>query len=131
MNAIPYGSLSRRERQVMEFLYRKPGASVSEIRGGISKPPGYSAVRATVGILERKGNLRHVQQGKKYLYSPVVSRGQAVQGAVRHLLETYFEGSLEEAVAAMVQLHGKELRTAEIGRLEQAIRRLRRKERQR
>ncbi len=112
----------------MEYLYSKPGASVAEILEGIADPPGYSAVRATVNILERKGNLHHVQKGKKYLYSPVASRGNAVRGAVRHLLSTYFEGSLDEAVAAIVKIHGKELSTPEIERLEKIIRKLRKQE---
>ena len=106
----------------MEFLFRKPGSSVAEILQGIADPPGYSAVRATVSILERKGNLRHLQEGKKYLYSPVTSRGKAVQGAVKHLLSTYFDNSLEQAVAALVKLHGKELSEEDIKNLERMIR---------
>ncbi len=128
MSAVPHGNLSRRERQIMEFLYRKPGASVAEILEGIPDPPGYSAVRATVNILERKGNLRHVQKGKKYLYSPITPRSRAVEGAVRHLLSAYFKDSLEGAVAAMVRIHGKELSTPEIERLEKIIRKLRKQE---
>jgi len=112
----------------MEFLYGARCASVAEIRQGISSPPSYSAVRATVNILERKGNLRHVQKGKKYLYSPLTSRRKAVEGAVQHLLRAYFKDSLEEAVAAMVRVHGKELSAADVERLEKAIRKLRKKE---
>jgi predicted transcriptional regulator len=68
---------------------------VAEILEGIPDPPGYSAVRALVNILERKGHLSHVQEGKKYLYSPVTPRRQAMRGAVRQLLNTYFDNSVE------------------------------------
>jgi len=120
---MPHSSLSRRERQIMEFLYRKPGASVTEIRKGIANPPGYSAVRATVNILERKGHLKHVREGKKYLYSPITPRRKAMQAAVRQLLSTYFDNSVESAVTALVTLHGKDLSSTDIERLEKLIRR--------
>ncbi len=122
MSSVPYGSLSRRERQIMEFLYRKRAATVADILKGIPNPPSYSAVRTTVNILERKGHLRHVKEGKRYLYSPVTSRGKAVQAAVKHLLSTYFDNSLEQAVAALVKLHGKELSEEDIKNLERMIR---------
>ncbi len=125
MSAVPYGSLSRRERQIMEFLYRKRAASVAEVLKGIPDPPSYSAVRTTVNILERKGHLRHVKEGRKYLYSPVTSSRKAVQGALRHLLSTYFDNSLEQAVAALVKLHGKALSEEDFERLERMIRKQR------
>ena len=120
---MSYSSLSRRERQIVEFLHRKPRASVAEILKGIPNPPGYSAVRATVNILERKGHLSHVQEGKRYLYSPVATRRKAMQGAVRQLLSTYFDNSVEKAVTALVSLHGKDLSATDIERLEKLIRR--------
>jgi BlaI family penicillinase repressor len=112
----------------MEFLYRNPGAPVAEILRGIPDPPGYSAVRATVSILERKGHLRHTQQGKKYLYSPIASRSKAAKGAVQHLLSAYFDNSPEAAVAAIIRLHDKDLIATDIERLERIIDRLRKKE---
>jgi BlaI family penicillinase repressor len=123
---MSYSNLSRRERQIMEFLYKTQRASVAEILKGIPNPPGYSAVRATVNILERKGHLSHVLEGKKYLYSPVAPRRQAMRGAVRQLLSTYFDNSVEKAVTALVALHGKDLRAADIERLEKLIRRKKR-----
>jgi predicted transcriptional regulator len=128
MSAFPYGSLSKRERQIMEFLYGKRGASVAEILKGMPNPPSYSAVRTTVNILERKGHLRHVRKGKRYLYSPVTSSRKTVQGALRHLLSTYFDNSIEEAVTAMVRLHGKALSADDFERLERMIRKQRKKE---
>ncbi len=82
-------------------------------------------MRTTVNILERKGHLRHVKEGKRYLYSPVTSSRKAVQGALRHLLSTYFDNSLEQAVAALVKLHGKALSEEDFERLERMIRKQR------
>ena len=85
-----HGGLSRRERQIMEMLYRKQSASVEDIRGEIANPPSYSAVRVIVNVLERKGHLRHSRKGKKYVYTPTVppKEGSAGGGAASpaHLL---------------------------------------------
>ena len=121
MSLGPHSSLSRRERQIMEILYRKKRAAVGEIREEMPSPPSYSAVRATVNILERKGHLSHVREGKRYVYAPSTPRRKAMRGAVRHLLGTYFDNSLEKAVTAMLELHGKDLSDEEIHRLAQII----------
>jgi BlaI family penicillinase repressor len=121
MSMGPHSSLSRRERQIVEILYRKKRAAVAEIREEIPSPPSYSAVRATVNILERKGYLTHSREGKRYLYAPSTPRRKAIPGAIRNLLGTYFDNSLEKAVTAMLELHGKELSDEEIDRLAQAI----------
>jgi BlaI family penicillinase repressor len=117
-----HNSLSRRERQIMEVLYRRNGATVAEIRAELPNPPSYSAVRTTTNILERKGYLNHVQKGRSYLYNPVTPRRQAMQGAIRQLLSTYFDNSLEKAVTAMVVMHNKDLSAEDIARLEKVIR---------
>ena len=122
MRAGPHNSLSRRERQIMEVLYRRAGATVAEIRAELPDPPSYSAVRTTTNILERKGFLHHVQKGRSYLYSPLIPRRQARQGAIRQLLSTHFDNSLEKAVTAMVALHSKDLSPEDIARLQKAIR---------
>jgi BlaI family penicillinase repressor len=121
MNTGPHSSLSRRERQIMEIIYRKKRAAVGEIRDEIPSPPSYSAVRATVNILERKGYLIHTRQGKKYLYAPSTSRRKTVHGAIRHMLSTYFDNSLEKAVTAMLELRRKDLSDEEIDRLARLI----------
>ena len=118
----PQSRLSRRERQVMEVLYRKGSASVAEILEEIPEPPGYSGLRCTVNVLERKGYISHVRQGKKYVYSPTTPRRKALRGALRQLLRTYFEDSPAEALAAIVALHRKDLSPADIKRLEELIR---------
>ena len=85
-------------------------------------PPSYSAVRTTTNILERKGYLRHGRKGQSYLCKPVTPRQQARQEAIKHLLGTYFNNSLEKAVTAMVTMHRKDLSTEDIARLEKSIR---------
>ena len=122
MSKSSHGNLSRRERQIMEVLYRQNGATIAEILADLPNPPSYSAARTTTNILERKGYLRHVQKGKSYLYHPLTSRRKARQEAIGHLISTYFENSLEKAVTAMVKLHGKDLSAEVIARLEKAIR---------
>jgi BlaI family penicillinase repressor len=116
-----HGGLSRRERQIMEILYRKNSASVEEIRCEIPSPPSYSAVRVIVNVLERKGHLGHVQQGKKYVYTPIVPRKKAEERALRSLLHTYFENSLHRAVTAMLELHKGDLNDDDIEKLARAI----------
>jgi BlaI family transcriptional regulator, penicillinase repressor len=116
-----HSSLSRRERQIMETLYRKKTASVLEVLREIPDPPSYSAVRATVNILERKGFLKHSKVGKKYVYSPKIPQRKAMRGAVNLLLRTYFEDSLEKAVTAMLEIHKDDLSVADFERLAEII----------
>jgi predicted transcriptional regulator len=106
----------------MEVLYRKGRASVAEILAEISEPPGYSGLRCTVNVLERKGYISHMRQGKKYVYSPTTPRRNALREALRQLLRTYFEDSPAEALSAIVALHRKDLSPADIQRLEMLIR---------
>lgn len=106
----------------MEVLYRKRSASVAEILEAIPDPPGYSGLRCTVNVLERKGYLAHVRKGKKYIYTPTTPRSKALRGALRQLLGTYFGDSPVDAVAAIVALHRKDLNSADIERLERLIR---------
>jgi BlaI family transcriptional regulator, penicillinase repressor len=118
---VVQSSLSRRERQIMEIVYRKSQASVEEIRAAMPQPAGYSAVRVIVNVLERKGHLRHTWQGKKYIYRARVPRTSAIKGALQHLLQTYFGGSLPKAMAAMVQLHARDLTDDDLEELVRAI----------
>ena len=104
-----HATLSRRERQIMEIIYRASSASVEKIRASMPQPASYSAVRVIVNVLERKGHLKHVKLGKKYIYNATAPRTKAVRGAIKNLLSTYFGNSLPRAVAAMVQQHAKDL----------------------
>ena len=95
--------LSKRQRQIMEAVYRLERASVGEVRGAIPDPPSYSAVRTTMNILVERGLLTTARQGRKYCYSPTIPHGQVRQSAVQHLLQTYFNDSIEQAVAALIE----------------------------
>jgi predicted transcriptional regulator len=118
----PHAGLSRRERQIVEILYRKKRGSVKDIRGEMPDPPSYSAVRTTVNILERKGYLTHTANGNRYIYAPKTSRQKATRGALKHLLGTYFDNSLEKAVTAMIELRAGDLTEADLERLSELIR---------
>ena len=96
--------LSRRERQIMDIIYGLGQASVTQVRHGMSDAPSYSAVRALMRILEEKGHLKHTAEGKRYIYAPTASRKQASRSAVRRLLRTFFDGSTEQALAALLEV---------------------------
>lgn len=113
--------LSRREREIMEVLYAADGLTVAEVRERMPEPPGYSAVRAMLRILEEKGHIRHEERGPRYVYSPVVSRVKARRSALKSLVQTFFDGSPEQAVAALIDESRAKLGTAELDRLAQLI----------
>jgi len=115
----PYLHMSRRERQVMDILYREGRATVARIREQIPEPPTYSAVRALMRVLEEKGRVRHEEVGLQYVYSPAVPRDEAKESAMGHLVRTFFGGSAEEAVAALVS--GHEFSRDELDRLGRLI----------
>jgi predicted transcriptional regulator len=119
--------LSRRERQIMDVLYRRARATAAEIHRNLPDPPSYSAVRAMLRTLEEKGHLRHEAQGPRYVYRPTQSVEKAKRSALRHLLETFFGGSVEHAVAALVEGSAAKLSQKELDRLSQLIEEARRK----
>jgi len=125
--ADPYQELSRRERQIMDAVYRLGRASVTEVLGELPDPPSYSAVRAMIGKLEEKGHLRHLQDGPRYLYLPTRPREEATENALERVLRTFFDGSPARAVAAVLDMGGEELTREELddiaARIEQARRR--------
>lgn len=96
--------LGPRERQIMDAVFRLGRASVAQVRRELSTPPSYSAVRTILGILEEKGLLRHEQEGLRYIYRPTVTRGVARQSALKHLVHTFFDGSPEQAAAALLAM---------------------------
>jgi predicted transcriptional regulator len=95
-------SLARRERQIMDILYRLEKATVGEVLAKLTGKSSYSTVRAQLRVLEEKGHVSHEEQGLRYVYAPVVSRDIARRSALRHLIETFFEGSIEKVVAALL-----------------------------
>jgi BlaI family transcriptional regulator, penicillinase repressor len=121
VTAQPVIQLSRRERQIMDVLYRQGKATAADVREGMPDPPSYSAVRAMLRILEEKGHVRHEQDGPRYLYLPTVGRERAKRSALRHLVNTFFEGSAEQVVAALLDVSAPELSDAELARLSAMI----------
>ena len=117
----PLSSLSRRERQIMEVLYREGRATAGEVLERLPDPPGYSAVRALLRILENKGQIRHAADGNRYVYEPRVARERAGRPALAGVLETFFDGSTEKAVAALLDLSRAELSDADFDRLSDLI----------
>ena len=113
--------LGKRERQIMEAIYRRKSASVKDVMEEISNPPSYSAVRATINILESKGFLKHRKMGLKYVYSPTISHKKAMRAAVAKLLKTYFNNSIEDAVASIIEIHSKEFDSTDFERLTRLI----------
>jgi len=114
-------SLSRRERQIMEVLYKDGRATASEVLERLPDPPGYSAVRALLRILENKGQIRHAADGNRYVYEPRLPRDRAGRPALAGVLETFFDGSAEKAVAALLDLSRHELTNADLDRLSDLI----------
>ena len=96
--------LGRRERQIVEILYRLGKASVAEVLASLPDPPTYSAVRGMLALLEEKGHVRHRRDGMRYVYAPVIAPGKARQSALRHLVSTFFEGSTLAAAAALLEM---------------------------
>ena len=113
--------LSRRERQIMDFLFQRGKASVGEVMDGIPDPPGYSAVRATLRTLEQKGRVTHEEDGRAYIYRPTLRREAARKSALTHVLKTFFDNSAEQAVAALLELKGPRLSEAQLERVSQLI----------
>src|SRR5207253_7527492 len=113
--------LSRRERQIMEILYQRGKASASEVREAMQDAPGYSAVRALLRVLEDKGHVKHQAEGLRYVYVPVVARDKAKRAAVKHVLDTFFNGSPEQIVAALLDVKSPALTRDELDRMAEMI----------
>ena len=118
--------LSRRERQIMDVIYRSGRATAQEVRGAMPDPPSYSAVRAMLRVLEEKGHLTHRQDGPRYVFEPTVPREAARESALRHMVRTFFGGSASGAVAALLDMEGERLSQDELDRLAEAVERARR-----
>jgi predicted transcriptional regulator len=121
--------LSRRERQIMEIVYELGRASAADVREKMPDPPSYSAVRAMLRILEDKGHIRHEQDGPRYVFLPTVPREQASENALRRLVRTFFEGSPEGAMAALLDLEGDHLDDEALRRIAKRIDEARREDR--
>lgn len=116
-------TLTRREREIMDILHRRGRATAHEVLEGLAEPPSYSAVRALLRLLEERGHVKHTVDGQRYVYAPAVPRGQARKNALSHMLHTFFGGSVEDAVAALVD--GSKLSREELDRLSEIVDRAR------
>ena len=121
MKKNPHRDLSRRERQIMDILYQRGRASASEIHEALPDRPSYSAVRAKLRVLEEKGHVRHEEQALRYVYLPTLARVTARRSALRHMVSTFFEGSIEETVAALLDLSAANLSKTDLDRISNLI----------
>lgn len=126
MKRPPHHELSRRERQIVDILYAQGRATAAEVQAALPDPPSYSAVRAMLRILEDKGHIRHEQDGPRYIYLPTVARDSAKRSALRHMLRTFFNGSAEQAISALLDDSSSRLSDAELDRLARLIEQARR-----
>jgi predicted transcriptional regulator len=113
--------LSRRERQIMDVLHSRQSASAAEVRAALPDAPGYSAVRALLRILEDKGHLRHRREGARYVYLPRASRKSASRSALERVVSTFFQGSVTQTMAALLETADARLSDSELNRLQQLI----------
>lgn len=113
--------LSRRERQILDILYRVGRATASDVQDALPDPPSYSAVRAMLRVLEEKGHIHHEQDGPRYVFMPTLKRATVKRSALRHLLDTFFEGSATEVMAALVEMSPSDLDKEELQRLKRVI----------
>lgn len=114
--------LSRRERQIMDIVYARGEATAAEVESALSDAPSYSTVRALLRILERKGFLKHREDGPRYVFLPTEPHQKASRHAIQRVLDTFFAGSLANAVAALVDTSDAKLSAAELKRIEALIR---------
>jgi BlaI family transcriptional regulator, penicillinase repressor len=117
--------LSRRERQIMDLLFRRGKATAADVQRELPEAPSYSAVRALLRILEDKGHVRHEQDGPRYVYVPRHTLHNARRSALRHVVQTFFEGSTEQAMAALIDENGRRLSDDELRRMGELIQRAR------
>ena len=113
--------LSRREREIMDVLFRKGQATVAEVVDALADPPSYSAVRATLNILVAKKQAMHSQDGPRYVYTPVIPQDTARAAAIRHVINTFFGGSAEEAAVALLQMSDTRLPAEAVDKLTRAV----------
>ena len=121
MNATALPSLSRREREVMDVLYRRGEATVAEVMEEMADPPTYSAVRSILRVLEEKGHITHREDGPRYVYAPAEAREKARRAAVDHLVETFFDGSAEQALVTLLRRSDLDLSEKQMQRIAAAI----------
>lgn len=123
--AAPHLALSRRERQIMDILYRRGRATAAEVMDDLPGEPSYSTVRTQLRILETKGHVTHAGDGVRYVYTAAVPRRSARRSALRHLVDTFFDGSTEKVVTALLGGDGSKLTDQELDRIEALVQKAR------
>jgi len=118
---MPPPALSRRERQILDILYRRGRATAAEVMEDLPGDPSYSTVRTQLRVLEGKGHVRHEEEGLRYVYTPAVPRHAARRSALRHLVDTFFEGSTEKTVVALLGSDAARMSDEELDRIAQLI----------
>jgi predicted transcriptional regulator len=113
--------LSRRERQIIDILYRRGRATAADVMADLPGNPSYSTVRTQLRVLEAKGHVRHEDDGQRFVYSPAVPRGTVRRSALKHLVETFFDGSVEQTVAALLGADAARLSEEELERIAELI----------
>jgi predicted transcriptional regulator len=117
----PHAQLGRRERQIVDAVYRLGRASVAEVRAELDDPPSYSAVRGMLNLLEEKGHLRHVTDGLRYVYLPVVAAVHARRSAMAHVVRTFFAGSTADAASTLFELPDRKWSREELTELSRLV----------
>ncbi len=117
MDKESHSTLSRRERQIMDIIYRERCATAAQVREHMPEPPSYSAVRTHLRLLEEKGHLEHRRDGSRYVFYPVINRDKARKSALRHLIRTFFDGSIEQAVSTLINISKNDLSDQDLRRL--------------
>jgi BlaI family transcriptional regulator, penicillinase repressor len=114
-------ALARRERQIMDVVYRLQAATAAEVAAALPDPPGYSSVRTMLSILEAKGHLRHETRANRYVYLPVVPRTTARRRALRDLVSTFFDGSPKDAMVTLIEERGRDLSADDLAEIRRLI----------
>ncbi len=121
MAKTEHASLSRRERQIMDIIYRLKRATAWEVRKALSDPPSYSAVRAALRVLEEKGHLLHEREGQRYVFKATVERDAAGRSALQHVVSTFFDGSAEQLVATLLDANRDRITSENLQRISELI----------
>jgi predicted transcriptional regulator len=121
MKKAIHTNLTRRERQIMDILYRRGRATAGEVMEELTGEPNYSTVRTQLRVLEEKGHVKHEEVGLRYVYTPTVPRSAVRQSALRHLIDTFYDGSTEKVVAALLGVEGSKLAADELERIAELV----------
>jgi BlaI family penicillinase repressor len=127
MKKLSSHKLSRRERQIMDILFRHGDTTAAQVREELPDPPSYSAVRAFLRILEEKGWVKHSAEGKRYVFSPAQDREKEKKSALRHIVDTFFDGSVRSAVASLMDISDSKLSDEDFENMRAMIKKARRK----